>query len=209
MKKNRLIIIAILVVSFFTFGLVVKADDCSSKSCFCDSTGKNCALLRNPSGNHTVSSDMTKCGCKPTGQNPVSNPSGGAGSTGTTGTSATGGTNDDIDLCQNPGVVKSAQIVGWCLFVIKIIAPILLIIFALIEIGKAVVANDDKAIQTAISSLVKRAIAAVVIFFVPTIIAFVFNVVASATEAKTKYSCLSSCINKPGSCKIPSNILFK
>ena len=185
MKKNRIIIITILLVSFFTFGLVVKAQNTDKK-----------AKYTRPLPQIAKQVEGTQVG-------------GGARSTGNSGNSATGGTSEDIDLCKNPGVVKSAQIVGWCLFVIKIIAPILLIIFALIEIGKAVVANDDKAIQTAISSLVKRAIAAVVIFFVPTIIAFVFNVVASATEAKTKYSCLSSCINKPGSCKIPSNILFK
>ena len=208
MKKNRLLIISLLLISFFALGLSVKADDCSSKECFCKSSSSNdCLLLRNPTSTYSVSSDMTKCGCNPTGSNPVTprNPSGGSGSTGTT----TTGTNDDIDLCQNAGVVKSAQIVGWVLLVIRIMAPILLIIFALIELGKAVVSSDDKAISAAVSSLVKRALAAVIIFFVPTIIALVFNVVTSSKEAKSKYSCLSSCINKPGSCKIPSNILFK
>ena len=180
MKKNRLLIITILLISFFAFGLVAKAQTRDVKR---DYTKQIPQIVRQVEG--------TQVG----------------GSSGSTGTTV--GKSGGIDLCQNAGVVKSAQIVGWMLFVIKIVAPLILIIMGIIEIAKAVVSNDDKAIKVALSALVKRAIAAVVIFFVPTIIALIFNLVGNASEAKGKFSCLSTCISTPSSCTIPNNELFK
>ena len=47
--------------------------------------------------------------------------------------------------------------------IIQIGIPIILIIMGSIDLGKAVMANDDKAIKTATSSLIKRAIAALAV----------------------------------------------
>ena len=129
---------------------------------------------------------------------------GGSGGSKTT----TSASDTEIDLCQNPGVVKSFQVVGWGLFIIKIVAPLVLIVLGIIDIGKAIMASDDKAIQAGVSTLVKRAIAAVVIFFIPTIINLVFKLVNNSEEAKQKYSCLSTCLTSPGSCKVPDSKLF-
>ena len=197
MKKNRLIfIVAICLFTLFAFNKVARALDCSSGSCYCNSSGK-CTLLRNPSGNYTIHSDMTKCGCNPTGQNPPSNGSGSSSS------------GAGINICQNAGVMKAAQIVGWLLFIIRIVAPLILIAMGIIELAKAVIANDEKAISAAITSLIKRALAAIIIFFIPTIVSLIFTVVGNAKEAKTEFKCLTTCMNKPGSCSIPNNGLFK
>ena len=199
MKKNRLIIIAvILLFSLFAFNKVTraKAVNCDSGTCYCNSSGK-CVLLRNPSNGYTINSDKAKCGCDGTNKKPSSS-----------GTSSSS-SEDGINLCQNAGVVKAAQVVGWMLFVIRIIAPLILIAMGIIELAKAVMASDDKAISAAITSLIKRAIAAVIIFFIPTIVALIFSVVDSAKEAKGEFKCLTECMNKPASCKIPSNELFK
>ncbi len=53
---------------------------------------------------------------------------------------------------------------------IKIIAPILLIVFGCMDFGKAVVQNDEAALKKATSNFIKRAIATVAIFFLPLII---------------------------------------
>lgn len=180
MKKNRLLIITLLLVSFFAFGLVAKAQTRDVKR---DYTKQIPQIVRQVEG--------TQVG----------------GSSGSTGT--TSGKSGGIDLCQNAGIVKAAQIVGWMFFIIRIIAPLVLIAMGIIEIAKAVVANDEKAITASISSLVKRAIAAIVIFFIPTIISLIFTIVGNAGEAKDKFKCLTTCMNKPNSCKIPNNKLFK
>lgn len=59
--------------------------------------------------------------------------------------------------------------------VIKIAAPILLIFFGSMDFAKAVIAGDDKATKKATSDFMKRAIAAVLIFFLPWFIEFLFN----------------------------------
>lgn len=53
---------------------------------------------------------------------------------------------------------------------IKIIVPILLILFGGLDFSKAVVMNDKDILQKAVSNFVKRCIAALAIFFLPTLI---------------------------------------
>ncbi len=119
---------------------------------------------------------------------------------------------DPSKLCtdsSNAGIVKAFQIVGYALFVLKIVAPIALIIVGSISIGKAVVSGDNKAINQSIGNLIKKAIAAVVIFFIPTIVSFVISLVDGATNDVKKFDCLTNCVQQPKSCAIPSNNLFK
>lgn len=66
--------------------------------------------------------------------------------------------------------------------IIQIGIPILLILFGTIDLGKAVIANDDKAIKGATSSLIKRAIAAIAVFFVPFLVSVVFGWIGNATN---------------------------
>ena len=59
--------------------------------------------------------------------------------------------------------------------------PILLIIMGSIDLGKAVMASDDKEIKGATSKLIKRAIAAVAVFFVPLIVNVLINMVGDTS----------------------------
>ena len=59
--------------------------------------------------------------------------------------------------------------------IIQIGIPILLILMGTIDLGKAVMSNDDKEIKGATSKLIKRAIMAVAVFFVTTIVTLVMN----------------------------------
>ena len=106
---------------------------------------------------------------------------------------------DILYFCQETSNVW--QFVGRVLLVFKIVIPILLIIFGMIDLGKAVVASDDKAIKSATSSLVKRAIAGVVIFFIPTIVGAIFNLVGNFQRAEIKddYKICNDCITYPNS----------
>ncbi len=91
------------------------------------------------------------------------------------------------------------QFVGVFVTIFKIVIPILLIIFGSIDLGKAVVASDDKAIKGATTTLVKRLIAAIVIFFIPTIVRAVFGLLSNASETMKQ---AENCINcaTGGSC---------
>lgn len=59
--------------------------------------------------------------------------------------------------------------------IIQIGIPILLILMGTIDLGKAVMSNDDKEIKGATSKLLKRAIAAVAVFFISTLVSLIIG----------------------------------
>ncbi len=92
------------------------------------------------------------------------------------------------------------QIVGYVLLVFKIVIPILLIIWGMLDLGKAVIASKDDEIKKATKSLAMRAISAVVIFFIPTIVGVLLGLISnfSASGAKDDWNVCRSCITDPG-----------
>ena len=100
-----------------------------------------------------------------------------------------------MTFCQDSGSIWYT--VGMFLLVFKIVIPILLIIFGMVDLGKAVISSDDKAVSKAAKSLLNRVIAGVVIFFVPTIVGAVFKMVGQFGEVKGEYDYCASCISNP------------
>ena len=70
--------------------------------------------------------------------------------------------------------------------VIQIGIPILLILIGTIDLGKAVMSQDDKEIKGATGKLVKRAIMAVAVFFVTTLVTVVFNWLGSTGDSNVE-----------------------
>lgn len=98
------------------------------------------------------------------------------------------------------------QVVGYLLLVFKIVIPIILIILGMIDLGKAVVASKDDEIKKSMKSLMWRAIAAIAIFFIPTIIGIVMGLVSnfSTSGAKDDYNVCKTCITNPKNCPVPA-----
>lgn len=92
------------------------------------------------------------------------------------------------------------QIVGYVLMVFKIVIPILIIIFGMIDLGKAVVASKDDEIKKAVKSLAMRAVAGVFIFFIPNLVGLIFGMVNSFDKTG-EYSICETCIVYPGECQ--------
>lgn len=63
--------------------------------------------------------------------------------------------------------------------IVCIAIPIALIGFAIFDLGKAIIASDDKEVKAAQSRLIKRLVYGIVIFLVPFIITLVMNLVAT------------------------------
>lgn len=92
------------------------------------------------------------------------------------------------------------QFVGTILFIFKILIPVLLIIWGSLDLGKAVVAQNEDEIKKATGILVKRVVFAIIIFFIPNIISLVFNLVGSFkndADIQAEYRVCSSCIVSP------------
>ena len=93
------------------------------------------------------------------------------------------------------------QIIGWVLWIFKIVIPIIIILFGMIDLGKAVVASKDDEIKKSVKSLVMRAIAGVIIFFIPTLVGAIFSLVGEFrddAEYKAEYEICKECITHPG-----------
>lgn len=54
--------------------------------------------------------------------------------------------------------------------IVKIVIPIALILFGTIDLGKAIMAGDEKEIKSSTQVLIKRAIAAVAVFLLVTVV---------------------------------------
>ena len=81
------------------------------------------------------------------------------------------------DSCE--GLLPVVQFIKKGVFpIIQIGIPILLIIMGSIDLGKAVLSSDDKEIKGATSKLIKRAIAAIAVFFVVTIVTLLMDIFA-------------------------------
>lgn len=73
--------------------------------------------------------------------------------------------------------------VGWALTIFKVAIPFIIIAYGIMDLGKAVTASKDEEIKTAAKRLLFRAIAGICIFFVPTIVLWLFGTVNSFNDA--------------------------
>ena len=80
------------------------------------------------------------------------------------------------------------QMVGKFLSIIKILIPVLLVVLGAMDILKAVISSDDKAIKAAQSLLIKRAIAAAAVFFAVTIVDTIMGLIGDNAEGSTTWS---------------------
>ncbi len=91
------------------------------------------------------------------------------------------------------------RMVGTVVNIMKIAIPIIIVLFAIIDLGKAVMAGEEKEIKEAQKMLIKRIIYGVVIFFVVTIVQAVFGLVSDNWAGES--SKCWDCVTDPGSCE--------
>ena len=104
------------------------------------------------------------------------------------------------DICAaNGDLVTILRVVRTALTIIQIAVPILLIIMGSLDLMKAVMAGKEDEIKKSQGTFVKRAIAAVIVFFIPLIVNLVLGLVpigtstdANGNSVKTTYQ---DCLN--------------
>lgn len=85
------------------------------------------------------------------------------------------------DACGGLGPIVS--VIKALFNIIKIFVPIALLIFGVIDLAKAVMASEEKEIKGATSKFIKRAIAAVAVFFAVTLVDAVMGLVGQGEES--------------------------
>lgn len=85
-----------------------------------------------------------------------------------------------------PGDIVS--IIHYVYLGIQVVVPIILIIFGMIELGKAIAAQKEDEIKRAQSSFLKKLIIAVIVFLVFSIVKFVFDFAGGGADI---WTCIS------------------
>ena len=89
------------------------------------------------------------------------------------------------------------KIVGIVIWGIKVVVPIILIIVGMLYLAKAVTEKNEDDIKKAQQKLIKRAIAAVLVFLVVTFVSLIMGLIGG-----TDYKACMDCVNHPFSCSI-------
>lgn len=93
------------------------------------------------------------------------------------------------------------RLVGYLIMTFKIVVPIILIGLSSIDIFKVVTSGKDDEMPKATKTAIRRAIASVIIFFVPFIFNFVLSMVNETVNddgTATEYAVCAACLFKPG-----------
>ena len=108
------------------------------------------------------------------------------------------GTISEESFCsKSKNVIKY---IGKIVYVAKILVPLVIIILGSVDLGKAVVAQKEDEIKSASEMFIKRLIFGVIVFFVPSIVSLIFNLLpADTTGGATESSC-AECFLHPYSC---------
>ena len=80
--------------------------------------------------------------------------------------------------------------------IVQLGVPILLIIFGTIDLGKAVIASEEKEIKAAQSRLIKRFIYAALVFFIVTLVSVLMHVVATGDAQDSDTESWRTCWNR-------------
>ena len=84
-------------------------------------------------------------------------------------------------LCSEPFVLEIMRIVNTVISLLRIIVPLILIIIIMIKVGKGITEGEEE-LNKAIKGSISKFIAAILIFFVPTIVVTIFNLTLPNSE---------------------------
>lgn len=94
-----------------------------------------------------------------------------------------------------------ANMIHYVYLGVQVVIPILLIIFGMIELGKAISAQKEDEIKKAQSSFLKKLVLAVLVFLVFTIVQFVFDFASDAgSDNDNVWKCICELIKGEGNC---------
>ncbi len=99
------------------------------------------------------------------------------------------------DVCGDSGIGPILDVIGVFITILKWAIPVALIIWGTLDLGKAVTEQDEKNIKKAYGKLGQRALAAVLVFFLPGIVVFLVNQF-SGTSAQIGSGGAGECVRR-------------
>ena len=101
----------------------------------------------------------------------------------------------DMNACGFTVPGRLAYVVSLVIMVIQYAVPLLLIIWGMLDLGKAVIASKEDEIKKGQQTFIKRIIAAVIVFFVVAITKLVVNLAASDDDRTSISNCIDGFVN--------------
>lgn len=99
-----------------------------------------------------------------------------------------------FDFCTNSNVLRGLDIIHTLFTIVRIVVPLILIILASIDFGKAVISSDENALKNAISTVTRRLIVCLIIFFVPTIIYSIIHLIDKSKDDDSTFKYCDICL---------------
>ena len=113
-------------------------------------------------------------------------------------------TSDFLEICdasKSPKTLGAFKLGGIFITLAKIIAPVILIVMGMIDISKSVVSSKSDDVKKSMITFLKRTIAAVLIFFTPSIVLALFTFVDGFDDVESAFKPCMDCLIKPSECQ--------
>lgn len=105
------------------------------------------------------------------------------------------------NFCGETSTKRVLSLVGNILIIVKIVVPLLIIIIGSIDLFKAVMGKDEKDLMKSVKSLGLRLLLGIFIFFVPTIVNYVIDLVGEISGGSSNNQCVT-CVLNPSKCEV-------
>lgn len=111
-------------------------------------------------------------------------------------------TSSELRICEYGGVLRTLKILGMALNIIKIVIPLIIIGTAMISVFKTVSSGKAEDLKGSFSLIVKKIIAGLIIFLIPTALDYVFDSLLEYDDSA--FTACSNCLLDTGNCTIPT-----
>lgn len=111
-------------------------------------------------------------------------------------------TTSKLNFCQYGGTRRTFKILGLAINIIKIIVPLILIITGVITLSKTIFTGKDDDLKSSALTLVKKAVAGVIIFLLPTALDYAFDTLVGYDDSS--FTACTECMLNPDNCQIPT-----
>lgn len=105
------------------------------------------------------------------------------------------------NVCQEPNVINALRVIGYVIFIGKIVIPFIIIGFGIFDLAKAVTAGDSDKVTKGVKTIGVRVLIGILVFALPSIINVILNISTNLNDEETGYSLCQTCLLDPWACE--------
>ncbi len=113
-------------------------------------------------------------------------------------------TSAKLSICAYPGTLRMFKILGILIIILKIVVPLLVMITAIIAFVQPIMSGKADDIKAKGLILVKKLIAGLAIFIIPTVLPSLFETLIPDYDDSDIYAC-TTCLFDVDNCTIPAS----